>query len=129
MRKRLKKKLAQRNKAMTFMINRKGKTYPVMTFLRGVDNFMVNIKEMNKWVKVFENNNSYMVIQQTEVSHEIRISTVFLGINHNFRGTTPILFETMIFGGEYDRHMWRYTNIKKARAGHRRALALVMESK
>lgn len=29
----------------------------------------------------------------------MRISTVFLGIDHSFGGGSPLLFETMIFGG------------------------------
>lgn len=39
---------------------------------------------------------------------EIRISTVFLGLDHSFTpGAEPILFETMIFGGALDQEMDR----------------------
>jgi hypothetical protein len=52
-----------------------------------------------------------------------RVSTVFLYMDHNWSedGThTPILFETMIFGGEYDQEMWRYSTYDEAKAGHDR---------
>lgn len=32
----------------------------------------------------------------------VTISTVFLGVDHNFGGGKPLLYETMIFGGEHD---------------------------
>lgn len=43
------------------------------------------------------------------VIDDIRVSTVFLGLDHNHFGGTPVLFETMIFtsdngGGEMDRY-------------------------
>lgn len=49
-----------------------------------------------------------------------RISTVFLGIDHNFeRRGPPILFETMVFddGGEEERQE-RYATWAEAEAGH-----------
>ena len=126
MRKRLKKKLAQRNSAMYFGITRNGKTYPFTTFRRDTDLITkIVIRKMVKWSRMFV---SRRAVQQTTVSPTIKVSTVFLGLNHGFFCTTPILFETMIFGGEHHMAMWRYTNIKKARAGHRKALALVTGS-
>ncbi len=51
-----------------------------------------------------------------------RVSTVFLHMDHNmgFEDTRPVLFETMIFGGEYDSEMWRYCTWEEALAGHNR---------
>ncbi len=45
---------------------------------------------------------------------EIIISTVFLGIDHNFFGGKPLLFETMIFGGPIDGEMKRCSTWKEA---------------
>jgi hypothetical protein len=57
---------------------------------------------------------------------KIRISTVFLGINHNFSSTgPPILFETMIFGGKHDQYQRRYSTWEQANKGHQEALKLV----
>ncbi len=59
--------------------------------------------------------------------NKTRVSTVFLGIDHSFTGGKPVLFETMIFGGEYDGEQWRYTTWDDAEAGHRRAMSLTGE--
>ena len=48
----------------------------------------------------------------------VRISTVFLGIDHAVGGGPPLLFETMIFGGELDEEQIRYATAVEARAGH-----------
>ena len=62
--------------------------------------------------------------------NSISISTVFLGIDHSFGyGNTPILFETMIFGGEHDEYQERYTTLAKAKKGHQRAVLKVKKLK
>ncbi len=56
----------------------------------------------------------------------VNVSTVFLGLDHNFiNDGTPILFETMIFGGKYDQEQWRYCTWKEAEEGHKKACQLV----
>jgi hypothetical protein len=53
----------------------------------------------------------------------VRISTVFLGLNHNMRATgEPVLFETMIFGGPLDDYQWRYATYADAERGHSEAV-------
>ena len=54
----------------------------------------------------------------------VRISTVFLGIDHSFDGGKPLLFETMIFGGEHSDCQWRYETWKDAEIGHATACGL-----
>lgn len=49
----------------------------------------------------------------------ISVSTVFLGIDHSLFGTKPLLFETMIFGGERDQEMFRYSTWDEAEANHK----------
>lgn len=46
------------------------------------------------------------------------VSTVWLGINHSFHGDPPIIFETMIFGGDYDQECMRYHTEDEAVQGH-----------
>src|SRR5207245_9451486 len=53
---------------------------------------------------------------------DVRVSTVFLGLNHNFRGGEPLLFETMIFGGPLDGETWRYASTAEAMRGHQEAV-------
>jgi hypothetical protein len=49
------------------------------------------------------------------------VSTVFLGFDHRLIGAgEPILFETMIFGGDHDCYQERYETEAQAVAGHRR---------
>lgn len=53
------------------------------------------------------------------------VSTVFLGINHQFGGGPPLIFESMVFGGPLDQEQRRYSTELEARAGHAELLELV----
>jgi hypothetical protein len=49
----------------------------------------------------------------------IRISTVFLGLDHNHsQQGPPLLFETMVFGGLLDGETERYATWEDAERGH-----------
>lgn len=52
--------------------------------------------------------------------HWAGVSTVWLGIDHNFWGDgPPLIFETMVFGGgEWDQYWQRYSTEDEAMAGH-----------
>jgi len=56
---------------------------------------------------------------------EVIVSTVFLGMDHSFNGSTPVLFETMIFGGKYDSYQERYCTWDEAEEGHKVACELI----
>jgi len=57
---------------------------------------------------------------------DIKVSTVFLGLDHNFDDDgPPVLWETMIFGGPHDGYQDRYSSRQDALDGHKKALALV----
>lgn len=48
-----------------------------------------------------------------------RVSTVWLGLNHEWdENRPPLIFETMIFGGEHDESQWRWHTEDGARTGH-----------
>ena len=68
------------------------------------------------WGRFFENRDARRVAT-TEVG-EVRVSTVFLGLDHSFGEGPPLLFETMVFGGPLDEEMDRYTTWEQAEAGH-----------
>lgn len=55
----------------------------------------------------------------------IRVSTVFLGVDHNFFGGPPLLFETMVFGGKHDLVDARYTTWALADTGHKATVAIM----
>ena len=62
---------------------------------------------------------------------EIRVSTIFLGLDHSFgMGGPPVLWETMIFDTkerELDKYQNRYTTREEAIEGHKQACLLVQE--
>ncbi len=66
-------------------------------------------------------------VAQTFVSKDVRVSTVFLGLDHSWDEGPPVLWETMIFGGIHDDYQERYTSYKDARLGHERAVVLARE--
>lgn len=58
----------------------------------------------------------------------VNISTVFVGIDHRFDvGGPPLLFETMVFGGEYDQYTERYSTWDEAEEGHKEIVRRVFE--
>lgn len=56
----------------------------------------------------------------------IDVSTVFLGLDHSFGVGPPLLFETLIFGGEHEGEMRRYATREAALAGHRQMCLLAL---
>jgi hypothetical protein len=77
--------------------------------------------DMWKWVELHKDR-TYVVVASDEFEwkgEDVYVSTVWLGINYNFIDAgPPIIFETMVFGGEYDEWQWRYETEAEARAGH-----------
>jgi hypothetical protein len=73
---------------------------------------------------------------------QIRISTVFLGLDHNFHGNRPLLYETMVFikddtinpilgralPREMDGTTRRYSTRDEAVIGHQEVCELVMKA-
>jgi hypothetical protein len=78
------------------------------------------------WARWFETHFEDRVIARTIITPDIQVSTVFLGIDHNFCEVgSPIIFETMVFGGFLDQEQIRYATSAEAREGHRRMVARV----
>lgn len=73
--------------------------------------------------------NSDRRIAYTQMNNKtIIVSTVFLALDHSFMpGGPPVVFETMIFGGddEIDQYQDRYCTWEDAHAGHRKAVRIV----
>lgn len=58
---------------------------------------------------------------------DIHISTVFLGLNHQYGEGKPLLFETMVFGlNDGDDMQDRYSTWNEAVDGHLRTIGLVV---
>lgn len=80
-----------------------------------------------KWF-MWYNKNDNRRVAHTQIENDERVSTVFLGFDHSFGdGTSPLLFETMIFGGEYDNDCWRFSTWEQAETGHNRAVKCLMD--
>lgn len=64
-------------------------------------------------------------IAEDQIEPGVCVSTVFLGIDHSHVGPPPILFETMIFGGEHDGYQKRCCTWAEAEEMHKKACDLV----
>ena len=58
---------------------------------------------------------------------EVEVSTIFMAMDHNFdvNSDEPILFETMVFGGEHNDYQERYHTYDRAEEGHKRICEMV----
>lgn len=56
---------------------------------------------------------------------DVLISTIFLAYDYSWGEGEPILWETLIFGGEHDLYQERYTSKEDALVGHLKAVKLV----
>ena len=89
------------------------------------DKIPIPVKNVIDWARYYETSNRK--VNDTILPDGIHISTVFLGIDHNFGGGKPLLFETMIFGGEHDNYQERYSTWNEAEKGHEKAINLIFK--
>lgn len=81
-----------------------------------------------KWAKWFETHNR-TVIQTAFKDQGIAVSTVFLGLNHQFGNGAPLLWETMVFDqlpSFAESYCDRYSSLEEAKAGHQKAVEWVI---
>lgn len=78
---------------------------------------------LKEWGDFFGNNDARRVAAD-ELPGGVRVSTIFLGLNHNWGDGPPLLWETMIFGGDNDQWQYRYSSYEDAVAGHARAVRI-----
>jgi hypothetical protein len=55
---------------------------------------------------------------------KVFVSTIFMGLDHQYGSGPPLVFETMVFGGPADQYQDRYSSYDDALLGHRRACRL-----
>lgn len=76
--------------------------------------------ELMDWARSFESSNRWQL--KTRVGH-MMVSTVFLGLDHNWGRGPPVLFETMVFGQlDGDGDMFRYCTRQEAIEGHNKVV-------
>ena len=80
--------------------------------------------DMHEWGRFFQNAEARRVAYD-EVAPEITVSTVFLGLDHQYGQGPPLLFETMVFGGPLDQEQDRYSTWDEAERGHKEMIERV----
>lgn len=81
---------------------------------------------LTEFVEKFEDDN-YKRVAFDRIG-DVEVSTVWLGLDHQYGDGSPLIFETMVFGGEHDDDQWRYETEADAVDGHAAAIALVRDS-
>jgi hypothetical protein len=85
--------------------------------------------EMMVWAKWLSEDRKRVIVKQ-DIIGEVKVSTVFLGLNHAYLGQgAPLIFETMIFGGPEDGYQDRCTTWQQAEKMHETALKLLEKEK
>ncbi len=84
---------------------------------------------MHQWAEKFEDENYTHIARDVIGPDEpldpaplITVSTVWRGVNQNWRHHEPLIYETLIIGGGYDATGMRYATEKQAREGHRQVV-------
>jgi hypothetical protein len=94
------------------------------------DNKPIAEPDTTKWIRWMSDHHEDRILSKTYLyGTEIEISTVFLGIDHNFFGGPPILFETAVFNhksGESEIER-RYETYETAMEGHLEIAAQVIK--
>jgi len=89
--------------------------------LEGKTPVRVDFYEFIKWTdEQHEARPSHKHVDST-TKDGVRVSTIFMGLDHSWGGGVPVLFETMIFGGEHDGYQERCSTWAQAEAMHKAA--------
>lgn len=78
--------------------------------------------DLETWANQFETMDRHVA---SDIINSKRISTVWLGLDHNHLGGEPLLFETMVFSQHNpgcEIFMNRYTTWDEALEGHQKAI-------
>jgi hypothetical protein len=73
--------------------------------------------DMKEWAEYMRRDRR---VAYNELQNGLRVSTVYLGLDHSFDGPAPLIFETMVFPlvGYGDLDCRRYSTEEQAKAGH-----------
>lgn len=71
--------------------------------------------DLMTWARWLEKSDRVVAITERD---GVKVSTVFLGLDHSFGGGPPQIFETLVFEGDHDGDMDRYSTWEEAEAGH-----------
>lgn len=92
-----------------------------------------SVKAWSEWYERATRDRSRIVAQHRDEgpdAPDVLVSTVFLGLDHNFAaGGPPVLWETMILGGPDDGYQRRFTSRADALDGHADACRIANATK
>lgn len=83
--------------------------------LVGREPIPVTLREWSDW---FERSATERRVAFDDVAEGVTVSTVFLGMDHQYGNGPPLLFETMVFGGPLDGEMGRCSTYDQAEQQH-----------
>lgn len=78
----------------------------------GIPKPISSIQEWGEWLEKADR-----TVAKTKIG-KVLVSTVFLGLDHQWGEGPPLLFETLVFEGLLDGEMERYSTLDEAKAGH-----------
>ena len=96
------------------------KKRPMHYVLRG--RTPVPVYDVLKWARAFERGNHRVAVHviHQSAADPVTVSTVFLGVDHNWANDgPPLVFESLVFGGPLNGQMYRYSTWEEAAAGHK----------
>lgn len=96
-------------------------------YILDADHKVVPCEDLMTWARWFEDITKRRVAWTT-LPGGVRVSTVFLGLDHSFGDeATPVVFETMILGQNNDEYQERFCTWDEAVAGHEEAVRVAKE--
>ena len=99
---------------------------PLIDFYILVNKIPTKTRDRKAWSEFLANTEG---IVKSENIGNIKISTVFLGIDTSYGlAQYPQCFETMVFGGNFDKHQERYSSWDEALHGHQSIVRKVKAS-
>lgn len=107
------------------------KDFDILYYVLDADGRPVPERDAMKWGAWFQTADRHVAQDMDEMvgAEPVRVSTVFLGMDHNFADDgPPILWETLVFGGPLDGEMRRYGSVAAAVRGHQEMCARVTEA-
>lgn len=97
----------------------------ILKYYVEIDGELIVVDNVHIWSALYEEINRR--VASDEIG-EVRVSTVFIGLDHNFGDGPPLIYETMIFGGFHGDYCERYSTREEAEKGHKEAVLLVKGS-
>lgn len=84
----------------------------------------VKCPDLLTWAEWFETKNRRVA---SDMIGDVKVSTIFLALDHSFGSGPPLLFETMVFGGPLDQEQTRCATWEEAEAMHAAMVARVKD--